>query len=568
MDLVFSTSNSAARIDGCFQALLKSSYPKEKLNVYVIGNHFSDTLINKLEEWKERLKDRVETYQILEGAEESFRLGRMRNRAADLGTDEIICFFHAGVQIYEDTLEELEREINESDDSIAMWEMRQFPYEDAKIYDPIDGNVSWCCGTAVAVRRRVFEKIGGFDEHLLSAEDVDLSWRIRGKGYHLRYCPQICVKYFWHGNDANEREQYVYAKISNILLRYRYGSLIDILRGYMLYVVALLGRTSLKVSKRKLLLCFLQHFKDVFYWVHTREAVRGVFRGWDYEYYRDGDCYPVERMSTGEKVSIIVRTCNRPDVLKETLLCLRKQTYLNLEVIVVEDGENLSEELIKEFSDLDIHYYYTGEKKGRAYVGNLGLEKASGHFLNFLDDDDLFFNDHVEVLMNALSQRKEKAAYSFGLETAIQVKSKSPYIYEIKRVCKRYTEEFDRVALCHHNYIPIQSILFKKELFTELRGFDEKLDYLEDWDLWVRYATNTDFLCVPKTTSIYRVPCDKRESKCRQKQLDIALETVRKKHERYFMSISVRDIANLCDKKSLWEKGKQSIQSKVYETKI
>ena len=62
----------------------------------------------------------------------------------------------------------------------------------------------------------------------------------------------------------------------------------------------------------------------------------------------------------------------------------------------------------------------------------------------------------------------------------------------------------------------------------EFGGFDSSLDYLEDWDLWVRYAQRTKYICVEKTTSLYRVPFEQKIQKERQHQLDEALKTVRK----------------------------------------
>ena len=60
---------------------------------------------------------------------------------------------------------------------------------------------------------------------------------------------------------------------------------------------------------------------------------------------------------------------------------------------------------------MNIRYFATGEKVGRSRAGNLGMEKASGRYLNFLDDDDLFFADHVEVLVSQLIKGKKRAAY-------------------------------------------------------------------------------------------------------------------------------------------------------------
>ena len=143
--------------------------------------------------------------------------------------------------------------------------------------------------------------------------------------------------------------------------------------------------------------------------------------------------------------------------------------------------------------------YSTGKKAGRSEAGNLALSKAAGEYINFLDDDDIFFADHVETLVQALAQnRKYLAAYAFGFETPVVVESTSPYKYHIKAYNKRYTTAFDEVELCYHNFIPIQCIMFSRRLYEEFGGFDSSLDYLEDWDLWVRYAQRTKYICSGK----------------------------------------------------------------------
>ena len=199
---------------------------------------------------------------------------------------------------------------------------------------------------------------------------------------------------------------------------------------------------------------------------------------------------------------------------------------------------------------MNIRYFATGEKVGRSRAGNLGMEKASGRYLNFLDDDDLFFADHVEVLVSQLIKGKNRAAYAFAFETPVEIHSRDPYEYTVKRYREVHTQEFDKVILCHHNYIPIQTIMFEKKLFEEFGGLDETLDALEDWDLWVRYSLHTDFTCVKKTTSVYRVPHNRKINSERQKALDEALVVVRNKHKHYIQTVSVYDIAMMYEKRN------------------
>ena len=185
-------------------------------------------------------------------------------------------------------------------------------------------------------------------------------------------------------------------------------------------------------SKKLLLKQYWKHFKLI---PHFRAGKRykrnktsvGYFSGWDYCLIKDGAYYQNVLPAENPLVSIIVRTCGRPAVLRETLVSLRKQTYDNIEVVVVEDGAAAAEEMIREeFPDLNILYHATGEKAGRSRAGNLAMEMAHGKYLNFLDDDDLFYADHVEVLVASLVKSGKQAAYATSFETPVVVESKDP----------------------------------------------------------------------------------------------------------------------------------------------
>ena len=242
-------------------------------------------------------------------------------------------------------------------------------------------------------------------------------------------------------------------------------------------------------------------------------------------------------------VSVIIRTCGRPDVLKQAIDSVCRQIYNNIEIIVVEDGENLSQQLIDtEYSDYNIKYYSTGKKKGRSRAGNIGLKMATGQYYNFLDDDDVLYDDHIETLVKVLQQRQCKVAYSIAEEKQIKVYSLTPYKYKVKRDKIRFAQPFNRVLLYHTNYIPIQSIMFDKSLYEKKGGFDEKLDALEDWDLWVRYSTVEDFTFVDQITSAYFVNYEKGKKKKRNVTLHNAESYIENKFSQYNLSMSVSEI--------------------------
>lgn len=82
----------------------------------------------------------------------------------------------------------------------------------------------------------------------------------------------------------------------------------------------------------------------------------------------------------------------------------------------------------------------------------------------------------------------------------------------------------------HHNYFPIQTVLFDREIYDDLGGIDPNMEVLEDWDLWLKYALKYDFLYVEKLTSLYRIPSNVIFNTERQQLFDKYLSIVREKH--------------------------------------
>ena len=266
------------------------------------------------------------------------------------------------------------------------------------------------------------------------------------------------------------------------------------------------------------------------------------FNGFEYSGVRDGAFYVKKDIKRNPLVSILVRTCGRPDVLRETIISLKNQTYKNLEIVVVEDGKNCSEKMLKnEFPDLNIKYYCFNKHVGRCKAGNKALSMATGKYFNFLDDDDLFYEDHVETLVGELENSKTEVAYATSFETPIIIYSKQPYSYKVIKEYVLLSEKFNILKLLYSNITSIQCVMFSKKVYDKCGGFDEKLDALEDWDLWIRYGLEFPFKYVKRTTSIYRVPGDKKIVADRTDFLTSYLEKVRKKHSNKLIDVNMED---------------------------
>lgn len=200
-------------------------------------------------------------------------------------------------------------------------------------------------------------------------------------------------------------------------------------------------------------------------------------------------------------VSVIVPTRNRPQFLKEALQSISAQTYGSFEIIVVNDaGEDVSE-IINSFKDERIKYIRHDANKGLAASRNTGVEAARGKYIAYLDDDDIYYPDHLETLAGFLENSGCAVAYSDSYQ-AFQVRDNGRYITKEKRLV--YSEDFDRQRLLVMNYIPFINIVHRRECIEQAGFFDEALKSHEDWDCLIRLSQSYDFHHVKKVTAEFR----------------------------------------------------------------
>jgi len=228
--------------------------------------------------------------------------------------------------------------------------------------------------------------------------------------------------------------------------------------------------------------------------------------------------------------------------VEAALKTINNQIYSNLEVIVVEDGSCTLEPLIAQYTQYPITYFYFKNRVGRCKNGNKGVELAKGKYANFLDEDDLLYADHVEQLVAGAEKNASSVVYSFGFELPSKADQEGEILKE-GPLKAQYVNEFSFLKLIKGNLFPINTILFKRELFEEIGGFDPKIDYLEDWDLWLRMAIIAKpYTCIPRTTCLYRVPFEKDTYDSRHEILNKYHKIVRAKHDKLRVSFSIKEL--------------------------
>jgi len=238
--------------------------------------------------------------------------------------------------------------------------------------------------------------------------------------------------------------------------------------------------------------------------------------------------------SQNSLVSIIIRTQNRPFLLKKALKSINAQTYRPLEVVVVNDGGAplLIEDLQKNMRDVFFTYVALEKTHGRSGAANAGIEAAKGEFASFLDDDDIYYPDHVEKLVDACLKNGVEISYS-AVQSVYYQWTGSAYADFIKiKDFHLYNFDFNRARLLFENYIPLNALLFSKRVLLENR-FDENLEINEDWDLIIRLSQSYRFFHLADVTAEYRI-FPKDESREAVDQIELDRKTI---HSKWFRAV-------------------------------
>jgi len=188
-------------------------------------------------------------------------------------------------------------------------------------------------------------------------------------------------------------------------------------------------------------------------------------------------------------ISVIVRTKDRPHLLREAIGSIRATGY-PCEIVVVNDG---GAEPAVEGATL-VHHE---QSRGRAEAGNAGVRAAKNAFIAFLDDDDLYYPEHLPTLANATAST-HTAWYTDAVSTFLRRGEGGAY--ETLKRLRLYAQDFDRELLLIDNYIPLPTLLLQRESFLDAGGFDPGFDLFEDWDFLIRLSARGDFLRIPRVT--------------------------------------------------------------------
>ncbi len=215
----------------------------------------------------------------------------------------------------------------------------------------------------------------------------------------------------------------------------------------------------------------------------------------------------VADLGEAPRVSVLLRTKDRPGFLAEALGSLRRQTFTDFETVLVNDGGPIPPALLEPAPGRAIRVLAPPAPGGRTRALNAGLAAARGTYVAYLDDDDLYLPAHLETLVRFLDGSDEYRAAYTSVRQIEQVLGDDGR-YRDGREITVYGRPFDAARLLYKNDIPLIGLAHRRALAEEAGGFDESFDQFEDWDFLIRLSARTRFHHLPSVTAVYRLRND------------------------------------------------------------
>jgi glycosyltransferase involved in cell wall biosynthesis len=198
-------------------------------------------------------------------------------------------------------------------------------------------------------------------------------------------------------------------------------------------------------------------------------------------------------------ISVIISVYNGEKTIQETIESVLNQTFRDFELIIINDGStDATLEIINNIPDPRIQIF-SYPNAGLNASRNRGLSQAQGEYISFIDADDLWTADKLELQLKALQENAEAAV----------VYSWTDYIDENSQFLRlgphhNFTGDvFEKLLLA--DFVGSGSNpLVRKQAFEKVGNFDESIKGCQDLDMWVRLARHYPFVVVPSVQILYR----------------------------------------------------------------
>lgn len=195
-------------------------------------------------------------------------------------------------------------------------------------------------------------------------------------------------------------------------------------------------------------------------------------------------------------VSVIIPTYNRADLLVQAIQSVLNQTYGHFELLIIDDNssDNTSE-IINTIKDNRVHYFRLSKNQGAPAARNIGLKKAKGELVAFLDSDDQWLSTKLEKQVELFNKEKNVGLVYTGIKIISN---------QLERIILPSKRGEMGNKLLIKNYVgTTSSVLIKKDLLDEVGGFDLTFTSCQDWDLFIRISQKMHFNFIEEPLVLY-----------------------------------------------------------------
>jgi len=199
------------------------------------------------------------------------------------------------------------------------------------------------------------------------------------------------------------------------------------------------------------------------------------------------------------KVSVIIPTYNRSNLIKHAVESILQQSFTDFEVIVIDDGStDNTRSVIAQIDDDRIKYFYK-ENGGAASARNWGIDRAEGEYIAFLDSDDLWPNEYLAVMTSRLDSAPDYGI-AYSALTKVRTDGTVARGYRSKYCKSGWIEKF----LFRRGFVTCQCSVIRRQILDGFY-FDESLENYEDTDFFLRLSLQTKFVYAPDTNAVRRI---------------------------------------------------------------
>jgi glycosyltransferase involved in cell wall biosynthesis len=182
-------------------------------------------------------------------------------------------------------------------------------------------------------------------------------------------------------------------------------------------------------------------------------------------------------------ISVVIPTRDRAPLLQRTLRCALGQTGVEIEVIVVDDGSvDGTPAMLESVHDPRLIVERRREPEGVSAARNAGIARATGEWVAFLDDDDLWAPTKLARQLVAAEASGRSWCYSgaVAVDEELRIVAGSPP--------PSPDDVVTAVPMRNSVVAGSSNVLVRRDVLAESGGFDEALRHMADWDLWIRLA--------------------------------------------------------------------------------